>query len=137
MFLSAQAFADVRGKGIICIVSDKKDENNLDFISGYYFNKDNTATFMGINKKDSEDKIEIIIFSENYEVSLESKYVVIGNRHLLDRKTLNLHMKGNYANLFISNCSLYKSKKALMREFERHKKIQQEIYNKEIEGNKI
>ena len=25
MFLSAQAFADVRGKGIICIVPDKKD----------------------------------------------------------------------------------------------------------------
>ena len=99
---STQSFADVKGKGIICIVPDKKD---------------------------SEDKIIITTYSENNEVSLESKYIVIGNRYLLDRKNLKLHLKKNYASLFISNCILYKSKKALMIEFEKQKKRQQEIYN--------
>ena len=135
--LSTQSFADIKGKGLFCIGNAKAKAEHI-YVIGYIFpKKGNIANYVTLSKDNYTDKFKIKEAISYIVFTFESDFILIGNNHKLNRKTLDLLKVGKYTNLVVAKCVIYKSKRSLMKEMKSLKKKLQKKYDRENEGNKI
>lgn len=129
MFLSAQAFADLKGKGLIC-------ELSLGRPLAIYFREDYRYIFNRIYRMNDEYYLKV---SKIHNYYLDESFIhlgedITGTSYMINRKTLEyVHELTEQS---VGNCKVYDATETSKRHRELLKKLQQE-YNKKLEGNKI
>ena len=122
MFLSAQSFADLEGKALLC-----KFERS---ISGYTFLSNYNFQWYYVGLKNDTYSVNI---SPLHGYSIEPDWIRIFMGIKINRKTLRIFdIKGED----FGQCELYDSKTIRAR-MEEHRNERQKIYNKSFEGNKL
>ena len=135
MLLSAQSFADLKGKGLICEVPTA----HYSFMKWhpFVFDKNKVERFM-ITRKDDNFYLKSIgsidYYTDDEFIYLE-KYGLKVNRKNLVHYTFN--PKNSKYDSELGECIVYKSKKKLIKQMKVYIKEEQRIYNKSLEGNKI
>lgn len=125
MFLSAQLFADLNGKNLLCESFNKKGS-----LFGYHFYKN--YEFNSIYIKFENDKYSIFYsFLEDY--TLMTDKVILSTRGYIDRKSL---IVVGPSGTNVAQCEL-SGWAELNDRIKEHKNELQEEYNKKLEGNKI
>tara|TARA_S200000501_G_scaffold320187_1_gene314903 strand:- start:161 stop:538 length:378 start_codon:yes stop_codon:yes gene_type:complete len=125
MFLSAQSFADLEGKGLLCksIQSGK--------LYGYSFLKNFNYNIMSTDFRN--DKFKLYTSPLN-KYSLKPRYILTGEGLFINRKTLDL--EGSSGKVW-SKCELYDSKKLKARIEKQTKELQEKYDEKQAKENKI
>ena len=126
LFFTKNSFSNnLNGKGLVC--------KRTNFDMAIIFNN-NRATSYFLNKDYSSDKI-ILVETKPARYSLDSEFINI-NSLKINRKNLTLTLgikKGKGSKL---KCETY-SDVETMKVFKKLQKINQQRYNKTLEGNKI
>ena len=125
MFLSAQSFADLKGKTLLCESIDNKGS-----LFGYYFHEN--YKFQSIYVRFENDKYSIF-YSLFEDYTLVADEVILSNRGHIDRKSL---IVVGPSGTNVAQCEL-SGWVELYDRIEEYKNEQQEEYNKKLEGNKI
>ena len=125
MFLSAQSFADLKGKALLCESFNKKGR-----LLGYYFHEN--YKFQSMYVKFANDKYSIF-YSLFEDYTLVTDKVILSDRGHIDRKSLIVvgPLGTNVAQCELSGWA------ELYDRIEEYKNEQQKTYNKKLEGNKI
>ena len=131
MFLSAQSFANLQGKGLICTLT-----------------KEGYTTFKprAIHFKYSKKYIRRIIIKENDsykfdkvsgEYKTDKDFIsLLTHQMKINRKTLEyISMDNAYGTL--GNCEIFDNYEKLMKAYLKIRETYQEEYNKTLEGNKL
>lgn len=138
MFLSAQSFADLRGKGIICIGENKGKSVTDSIVIGWFIEDDNTGTYYGLERGVASELYAVRVMSANHTVIVEPEEIYLGGSlHILNRKTLELKYGHMEDDDILAKCKAYDTKKVFLEELDIQKNKEQKIYNKKLEGNKI
>ena len=135
MFLSAQSFADLKGKGLICEVPTAL--HSFMKWTAYVFDKNKVERFM-IAKKEDKFKLHssgITDYNTDNEFIYMNTFTSKVNRKNLGYFTY--HPKTPKYDTNVGECIVYKSKKKLIKQMKVYIKEEQRIYNKSLEGNKI
>ena len=121
MFLSAQSFADLQGKALICKWEDS--------ITGYIFLDDYDFQMYWIGQKNDTYSVNITgLYKYKLNAEQITLYSDVINRKTLRRVTSLGHDKGQ--------CELTEYD-TIRDKIVEHKNKLQEEYNKKLEGNKI
>jgi hypothetical protein len=129
MFLSAQSFANLSGKGLLCtFLNNSKPE-------AYYFISDRRFNYMSI--KLVNDTYSIYYRGEkNYQTDID--FIYLADFAKVNRKTLEFFINP-YPKEPWGKCEAYNSNEieALKEKHNDMRMLLQEKYNKKLEGNKI
>ena len=129
MLLSAQSFADLKGKGLLCVINQPYDE-----FWAYEFKK--SMKYKAWTLERTGDKIELISSKDKiYDMNADNIYVDVAELPVrVSRKTLQVLQGTDYKKGMCIATENYKEA------IERLKKIRDNLqrdYDTELEGNKI
>ena len=129
MFLSAKSFADLKGKGLLCVINQPYDE-----FWAFEFKKSMKYKAWTIER--TGDKFELT-HSKAIEYRLNSSYITIefdGIPHRIYRKTLKLYLGEDYQK---GTCRVSSNYKEAIEGLKKVRDKLQRDYDAEKEGNKI
>ena len=133
MFLSAQSFADLKGKGLLCVINQPYDE-----FWAFEFKKSMKYKAWTIER--TGDKFELT-HSKAKEYQMNSSNIIIefdgfldGIPHRINRKTLKLYLGEDYQK---GTCRVSSNYKESIEGLKKVRDKLQRDYDAEKEGNKI